>query len=60
MNQDNEIKGQRIAELQESIESMKRHVEMISEVLAANPAIEEVERAIARKRRSITLNEGKV
>jgi integrase len=50
VNQDNQIKTQRIDELQQSLEAMQQSVRMISEVLAANPSIAEVEAAVARKR----------
>ena len=49
--QENQIKEQRIEELQRSVEAMRRNVEMITEILAKNPSIREVELALQRKRR---------
>jgi len=51
VTQDNQIKAQRIEELQDSVEAMRQNVEMITEVLARNPSIRDVERALIRKRR---------
>ncbi len=50
VTQDNQIKAQRIEELQQSVEAMRRNMEMIAEVLAANPSIREVAAALQRKR----------
>ena len=54
VTQENQIKAQRIDELQQSIEAMHRNVEMIPEILARNPGIREVEAALQRKRRLAT------
>jgi hypothetical protein len=50
VTQENQIKAQRIDELQQSIEAMRRNMEMITEVLARNPSVREVEEALRRKR----------
>ncbi len=52
VNQDNQIKAQRIDELQHSLEGLKQNLEMISEVLATKPKVQEVEAALAQKRRA--------
>jgi spore coat polysaccharide biosynthesis protein SpsF (cytidylyltransferase family) len=51
---DNQVKAQRMAELQQSLEVMNRNMQMITEVLAANPSIQQVEAAIRRKRHLAT------
>jgi integrase len=53
VTQENQIKAQRIDELQQSIEAMHRNVEMIAEVLAANPSVQQVAAALQRKRRAV-------
>jgi len=52
VNQDNQIKAQRIDQLQHSLEAMQRNVDLISAVLARNPSLHEVEQALAQKRRA--------
>jgi spore coat polysaccharide biosynthesis protein SpsF (cytidylyltransferase family) len=51
---DNQVKAQRMAELQQSLEVMNRNMQMITEVLAANPSIQQVEAALRRKRQLAT------
>ena len=53
VNQDNQIKSQRIEELQNSIETMKRSVELITQILESNPQLEQVINAIQQKRQKI-------
>jgi integrase len=53
VTQENQIKSQRIEELQQSVEAMRRNVEMITEVLAANPSVQQVAAALERKRRAV-------
>jgi len=44
------VKEERIDKLQGSLEEMQRHPAQVSEVLAMNPTVAQVERALARKR----------
>jgi len=50
VTQENQIKAQRIDELQQSIAAMHRNVEMITEILAKKPTIEDVELALEWKK----------
>jgi hypothetical protein len=58
VSQENQIKSQRIDELQQSVEAMRRNLEMITEVLARNPNIREVEAALRRKRQLVATETG--
>jgi integrase len=50
VEQDNHIKAERILQLEQSITAMQQHFSRIQEVLAANPTIQDIERALRRKR----------
>ena len=50
LQQQNKIKDERIASLQGTIDEMQRNLAVISEVLAAKPRVEEVERVLAKKK----------
>ena len=52
VSQENQIKSQRIDQLQQSVQAMQRNMEMITEILARNPSIREVELALERKHRA--------
>jgi hypothetical protein len=41
-----------LQELQQSVEAMRRNMELIAEVLAANPSIQQVAAALQRKQRA--------
>ncbi|MCL4176371.1 MAG: site-specific integrase [Verrucomicrobia bacterium] len=49
---DNQIKAQRMAELQQSLDAMNRNMQMITEVLAVKPSVRDVEAVLQRKRRA--------
>jgi len=51
LQQQTKIKDERIAALQNNIEAMQRNLAAISEVLATNPSVAEVERALKQKSR---------
>ena len=50
VEQDNHINAERILQLEQSITAMQQHFSRIQEVLAANPTIQDIERALRRKR----------
>lgn len=51
VSQENQIKGQRIEGPQASIEAMRRSKEMITEILASNPSVRDVGKALKRRAR---------
>jgi len=52
VTQDNQIKAQRLEQLQQSLDTMQRNIVMITEILAANPSVQEVALALQRKRKA--------
>jgi len=53
LQQQNQIKDERIAVLQSTIDDMQQHLAMITEVLVQKPTVEGVEGPLAAKRRIV-------